>query len=64
MIVNMKEGWVGKPKGMANIVFERGFIDVQNINLYSKDSPKDDDKQTLLQHMTTKVGIALGLNVM
>eukprot|EP00957_Ditylum_brightwellii_P013976 1054762-Ditylum_brightwellii.AAC.1 len=25
------EGWVGKPKGMKQIAFERGFIDLDNI---------------------------------
>ena len=30
-----KEGWMGKPKGLLQILWERGFIDEQNLNLYT-----------------------------
>ena len=30
-----KEGWMGKPKGLLQILWERGFIDEQNVHLYS-----------------------------
>ena len=30
-----KEGWMGKPKGLLQILWERGFIDENNLNLYS-----------------------------
>eukprot|EP00957_Ditylum_brightwellii_P147198 11208450-Ditylum_brightwellii.AAC.1 len=41
------EGWVGKPKGMKQIAFESGFIDLDNIKLYTKDGPKDEDGKTI-----------------
>ena len=30
-----KEGWMGKPKDLLQIHWERGFIDEQNVHLYS-----------------------------
>jgi hypothetical protein len=36
------EGWVGKPKGMLQILYERGFIDLQNVKKYRKDSKTQD----------------------
>ena len=30
-----KEGWMGKPKGLLQILWERGFIDENNLHLYS-----------------------------
>ena len=30
-----KEGWIGKPKGLLQILWERGFIDEKNLHLYS-----------------------------
>ena len=30
-----KEDWMGKPKGLLQILWERGFIDKNNLNLYS-----------------------------
>ena len=41
-----KEGWMGKPKGLLQILWERGFIDESNICLYSlkgRQSQLDDD---------------------
>ena len=41
-----KEGWMGKSKGLLQILWERGFIDENNINLYSLKGKKcqmDDD---------------------
>ena len=29
-----KEGWMGKPKGLLQVLWERGFIDQGNIVLY------------------------------
>eukprot|EP00957_Ditylum_brightwellii_P184948 14085297-Ditylum_brightwellii.AAC.1 len=39
------EGWVGKPKGMKQVAFERGFIDLDNLDHYKKDVYKDDDEK-------------------
>eukprot|EP00957_Ditylum_brightwellii_P139892 10659908-Ditylum_brightwellii.AAC.1 len=41
------EGWVCKPRGMKQIAFERGLIVLDNINLYTKDGPKDEDGKTI-----------------
>ena len=30
-----KEGWMGKPKGLLQILWERGFIDEKKLTLYS-----------------------------
>jgi len=30
-----KEGWMDKPKGLFQILLERGYIDENNVNLYS-----------------------------
>eukprot|EP00957_Ditylum_brightwellii_P118919 9070095-Ditylum_brightwellii.AAC.1 len=55
---------------MKQIAFERGFIDVQNINLYSNGGPKDhrdsvlDESFSLKLHITAKVGLDIGLNMM
>ena len=48
------EGWVGKPKGMKQIAFERGFIDLENIKLYTKDGPKDEDGKTIDESFSLK----------
>eukprot|EP00957_Ditylum_brightwellii_P109500 8351142-Ditylum_brightwellii.AAC.1 len=62
-----QEGWVRKPKGTKQIAFERGFIDIENLKFYSKEGPKDDndfvEEETLLQHMTKKIGAKLGMDV-
>eukprot|EP00957_Ditylum_brightwellii_P112462 8574226-Ditylum_brightwellii.AAC.1 len=60
---NVLEGSVGKAKGMKQVAFERGFLEIENVNLYSKDGPMDDEEETMLQHMTEKVAAALGINV-
>jgi len=48
------EGWVGKPKGMKQIAFERGFIDLESIKLYTKDGPKDEDGKTIDESFSLK----------
>jgi hypothetical protein len=48
------EGWVGKPKGMKQIAFERGFIDLENVKLYTKDGPKDEDGKTIDESFSLK----------
>ena len=39
----IKEGWVGKPKGMKQIAFERRFINLDELSLYTKDGHKDEN---------------------
>eukprot|EP00957_Ditylum_brightwellii_P172402 13124972-Ditylum_brightwellii.AAC.1 len=40
---NVLEGWVGKAKGTKQVAFERGFLDLENVHLYNKEGPKDDE---------------------
>ena len=35
------EGWVGKLKGMLQVLWERGFIDEGNLQQYTIDGKKD-----------------------
>ena len=35
------EGWVGKPKGLLQILWERGYIDINNLNTYSLKGKKN-----------------------
>ena len=46
-----KEGWMGKPKGLLQILWERGFIDEKNLHLYSLKGKKNqlDDNGKLKQ---------------
>eukprot|EP00957_Ditylum_brightwellii_P058973 4472099-Ditylum_brightwellii.AAC.1 len=60
---NVLEGLVGKAKGMKQVAFERGFLDLENVHLYIKESPKDDEEETMLQHMTGKLAVDIGINV-
>ena len=46
-VPKIKEGWVGKSKGMKQVLYERGFLDLANIHLYSKDGPKDENNKTI-----------------
>ena len=48
------EGWLGKPKEMKQIAFERGFIDLDNIKLYTKDGPKDEGGKTINESFSLK----------
>eukprot|EP00957_Ditylum_brightwellii_P163514 12449022-Ditylum_brightwellii.AAC.1 len=79
------EGWAGKPKGMKQVAFERGVIDLDNVHLYTNVGQKDSDgkviddsfslklmistltdfveEETLLQHMSKKEGLGLGVTV-
>ncbi len=43
----VKEGWLGKPKGMLQVLWERGWIDSSKVVTarrmrYSKDGKKED----------------------
>ncbi len=37
----IKIGWVGKPKGIYQVLWERGFLDPNNLNQYTMDGRKD-----------------------
>ena len=37
------EDWVGNPKGLKQIFFERGLLDINNLKLYLKSGPKDEN---------------------
>eukprot|EP00957_Ditylum_brightwellii_P134555 10258274-Ditylum_brightwellii.AAC.1 len=60
---NVLEGWVGKAKGMKQAAFERGFLEIKNVHLYSKESHKDYEEETMLQNTTGKVAVVLRINV-
>lgn len=36
------EGWVGKAKGIKQILWERGWLDATKLNQYKKEMPKDE----------------------
>jgi hypothetical protein len=40
-VAAVKEGWLGKPKGLFQILWERGWIDEGNIKKYVKDTRKE-----------------------
>lgn len=40
-LLKMKIGWVGKPKGTYQVLWERGFLDPNNLNQYTMDGRKD-----------------------
>jgi hypothetical protein len=42
-VPKIREGWMGKSKGLKQVLYERGFLDLGNIHLYSKDGPKDEN---------------------
>jgi hypothetical protein len=52
----VKEGWVGKPKGLLQVLWERGIIDGTNVKQYSLTGKKDEfgtmvDYSTSLRHL-------------
>ncbi len=52
------EGWEGKQKGLLQILWERGFVDVENLSAYTVDGRKDAfgvvQKETSLVDCTPK----------
>ncbi len=54
-VANLKEEWEGKPKGLLQILWERGLIDGTNLNNYSLTGKKDAlgtvDNSTSLRHI-------------
>jgi hypothetical protein len=45
------QGWQGKPKGMLQVLWERGFIDQENLAQYTVNGRKDE--MGILQHHTS-----------
>ena len=41
VIQKMEEGWFKKPKGMLQILWERGFIDTEKVSQYTLNGPQD-----------------------
>eukprot|EP00957_Ditylum_brightwellii_P017330 1304810-Ditylum_brightwellii.AAC.1 len=50
----VKEGWLGKAKGMKQVAYKGGFINVSNFKLYTKDGPKDDDGKIIDKSFSLK----------
>ena len=54
-IPKVTEGWEGKPKGMMQVLWERGFIDKNNLQQYTLDGKKDGHgnlrPETSLKHL-------------
>jgi len=49
----VEEGWLGKPKGLLQVLWERGWIDEQKVSEYSlkgKTWQLDENKQVLPEH--------------
>ncbi len=42
LIPKTLQGWQGKPKGMLQVLWERGFIDEKNLNQYTVTGRKDE----------------------
>jgi hypothetical protein len=71
------EGWLGKPKGQKQVLWERGLIDFNKLSSYSKDGSKDEEghrdttyslevlMKSCLQEKTSlqKLGEALGVMI-
>ena len=55
---NIIEGWVGKPKGMKQVAFERGLIDLDNVNLYTKVGQTDSDGKVIDDSFSLKLMIS------
>jgi hypothetical protein len=54
-VEKIKEGWEGKPKGLLQVLWERGLVDSTNLKDYSCTGKKDDlgvvNKGTSLRHI-------------
>ena len=54
-VERIKEGWEGKPKGLLQVLWERGLIDGNNLKSYALTGRKDDlgtvDESTSLRHI-------------
>jgi hypothetical protein len=45
--IREKKGWQGQPKGLLQVLWERGWIDESQIEKYTMDLSKDDDGEVL-----------------
>eukprot|EP00957_Ditylum_brightwellii_P106264 8106562-Ditylum_brightwellii.AAC.1 len=54
----IREGWLNKLKGMKQFLYERGFLDVNNLSLYLKDGPKDSDGKVIVETFSLKMKIS------
>ena len=43
----IEEGWVGKPKGMMQLLYERGFLDSTKLDSYTLNGKKDEYGNTI-----------------
>ena len=41
------QGWLGAPKGQKQIAYERGFINLKNLHLYTKDGHRDNNSNII-----------------
>lgn len=42
-----KKGWIGQPKGLMQVLWERGLIDESNLDKYTMEIAKDDNGENL-----------------
>jgi hypothetical protein len=42
-----KKGWIGQPKGLMQVLWERGWIDENNIDKYTMDIAKDNEGEDI-----------------
>jgi hypothetical protein len=42
-----KKGWIRQPKGLLQVLWERGWIDKQQIDKYTVDVAKDNNGQVV-----------------
>ena len=45
-----REGWYGKAKGLLQVLWERGYIDGDNLKMYTMHGPHDEDGNIQLQY--------------
>ena len=50
----VEEGWLGKPKGAFQVLFERGWIDPSNLSKYTEKG-RHNEMGVLLEHMSIKL---------
>eukprot|EP00957_Ditylum_brightwellii_P089858 6843068-Ditylum_brightwellii.AAC.1 len=46
-VSKIKEDWVDKSKGLKQVLYEPGFLDLENIHPYTKDGHKDKNDKVL-----------------
>ena len=48
-ILKVEQGWEGQTKGILQSLWERGFIDINNLNQYTLDGRKDKNGELFLE---------------